>query len=346
MKRFLFFAASAIALFASCQKTVVNYQTDPQEIALFAVNKTVTKAPVQGTVFLTDDNMRVSAYLSKADDNESNIGEYFSNILYQGNNASPNEYWVGGQYWPLFNSTINFLAITEIGGSVDNTDVAFGSTAYAEASLSNNNAYSQNDLMFAVGQGVTNGNGTYSAVGMQFKHALSWINFAFKSNIADVITVNSVELTAKYNGVLAVSFNEYNSAVPLTENAVSANWLTANLDENRVQKVPKVDYTGEQGDVVLPASISTDPFAAYGGGLLVVPGNFDSRQFVINYKVKMKDSEGNPADKTFKYTYPVNNEWGMGKKYTYNINITLDEIEVNPSVTDWASEDALDVPLK
>lgn len=119
-----------------------------------------------------------------------------------------------------------------------------------------------------------------------------------------------------------------------------------NFDENKVQNVSAVDYTGEQGDVVLPASTQGDPFAAYGGGLLVVPGDFASRQFVINYKVKMKDSEGNPVDKAFKYTYPVDEEWKMGKKYTYNINITLDEIEGDPFVTDWAPQAATDVPLK
>jgi hypothetical protein len=67
MKKFLFFAASAIALFASCQKTEINYQNGPQEIALFAVNKTATKAPVANNVFLNDDNMDVVAYLSAGD---------------------------------------------------------------------------------------------------------------------------------------------------------------------------------------------------------------------------------------------------------------------------------------
>ena len=84
MKRFLFFAASAIALFASCQKTVVNYEGTPQEIAVFAVNKVATKAPVVGTTFDSDDQLRVSAYLAAEDDNNTaNVGSYFENILFK-----------------------------------------------------------------------------------------------------------------------------------------------------------------------------------------------------------------------------------------------------------------------
>ena len=87
MKKFLFFAASAIALFASCQKTEINYQNGPQEIALFAVNKTATKAPVVGDDYLISDDMQVTAYLAKVDAataglDDNPIGYYFTDVTF------------------------------------------------------------------------------------------------------------------------------------------------------------------------------------------------------------------------------------------------------------------------
>lgn len=340
MKKFIFLAAAATMLFAACNKTEVVYSGEPQEIAMYAVSKVATKAPVAGTAFNTEDNMRVSAYLAAAPGNDANVGEYFKNIKFTDTGA----YWTGGQYWPLFKSTINFMAVTETGGKVDNTTVAFGSTAYAEATLAANNAFAQNDLMYAVGQGSTDGTGNYNAVPMKFHHALSWVNFAFKSNLDGVITVKSVELTAKYNGVLALTFADYNTTTTLAADAKpAAEWLAANLEDNKAQLVPNADHNAQMAAVTLSSAAT---YAPYGGGLMVVPGNFADRKFVITYDVKSVDAEGNPVNKEFTYTYPVAQEWEMAKKYTYNINITLDEIEIDPSVEAWDPQAATEVELK
>ena len=332
MKRFFFLAVAATAMFAACNKTEVVPTYDAQEIAVFAVNKVATKSPVSGDNFLAADEMRVSAYLAAAPGNESNVGEYFSNIKFADSNTDG--LWTGGQYWPLFGSTLNFLAVTEKGGNVDNTTVSFGSTAYAEASLTGNNVFNQNDLMYAIGKGTTNGAGNYAAVDMIFRHSLAWVNFAFKSNIANVITVKSIALTAKYNGVLALSFPEYNRVEAFTNAALTATWPEAYLDDNKVQLVPSAGYDAAMTSVTL----STDSFEVYGGGLMVVPGAFAGRQFVITYDILSVDANGNDVNKEFTYTYPVSQNWEMGKKYTYNINITLDEIEVDPEVADWTPE--------
>ena len=319
--------------FAACNKTEVVYPEGPQEISFTAVSKVATKAPVAGTTFSTDDNMRVSAYLSKAVGNETNVGNYFSDILFEGDNGTPDEYWVGGQYWPLFPSTVNFLAITEKGGGINNTTTTFGTPAASSATvtLANNNAFAQNDLMYAVGQGVTDGSGPYDAVSMKFNHALSWINFSFKSNIANKITVKSVKLTAAYDGELAVDFSEYASQIALTSDAVTATWTPDAVEE---QFAPNSGYTAENGNVVLVAAATAYP---YGGGLLVVPGTYTGRKFVISYQVDGKD---------FTYTYPVSQTWEQGKKYTYNVTMTLNEIKITPSITDWTTvTPATEVPL-
>lgn len=339
MKKFIFLAAAATMLFAACNKTEVVYSGEPQEIAMYAVSKVATKAPVAGTTFNTEDNMRVSAYLAAAPGNATNVGEYFSNIKF----TDTGDYWTGGQYWPLFKSTINFMAVTETGGKVDNTTVAFTSTQNATATLAANNAFAQNDLMYAIGQGSTDGTGNYNAVPMKFHHALSWVNFAFKSNLDGVITVKSVELTAKYNGVLNLTFTEYNSTTALTAEKPVAEWPTADLDENKAQLVPNADHNAQMEAVTLSSAAS---YAPYGGGLMVVPGDFADRKFVIAYDVKSVDAEGNLVNKGFTYTYPVTQEWEMAKKYTYNINITLNEIEIDPTVEAWDPQTATEVELK
>ena len=86
MKKIFLIAASAMMVLASCTKVVINYPEDaqPQEIAMFAVNKSATKAPVGGAVegatFPTDYNMMVAAYLVSGTGNTT-PGEYFTNKI-------------------------------------------------------------------------------------------------------------------------------------------------------------------------------------------------------------------------------------------------------------------------
>ena len=129
MKKVLCFAAAAMTLFASCQKTeiVSNNNDGPQEISLFAINKTATKTPVDGEKFQTTDKMNVVAYL--ADGNGATAGNFFSATTFTGKEivTGSGEYiWTGtpARYWPLSTSTINFLAVTENGGNVDGNTAA------------------------------------------------------------------------------------------------------------------------------------------------------------------------------------------------------------------------------
>ena len=80
MKKILLIAASAMMLLASCTKVNVNYPDNgqPQEIAMFAVNKSATKAPVKDAAFPTNFNMMVSAYLVRGTANTTTAGEYFN----------------------------------------------------------------------------------------------------------------------------------------------------------------------------------------------------------------------------------------------------------------------------
>ncbi len=340
MKKVLYFAAAAMVLFAGCQKTEVVYDNDgPQEIALFAVNKVATKAPVEGTDF-TGNDMRVSAYLYESDNELESEDHYFSNILFtKGTNT-----WTGGQYWPLSKVSMNFMAVT-LGGKegLNTTDnVSFNEdndafTVTLDPPSTNTEpaeTWNQPDLMYATGNGSNLGNGSNaSAIDMVFNHALAWVNFAFKANTAN-ITINSVSLNAHYNGTFTVTATNFDNGNTFN---VTPSW--ANKADEFEKLVPNEDYTAEQ--TAWTGVNNATEYNAFGGGLLVVPSNptGDNPYFVINYTVTQSTAAGGTENRTYQYKHPLTNTvWEAGKKYTYNINISLNEIEVDPSVTEWDTD--------
>lgn len=338
MKKVLCFAAAAMALFASCQKTEVVYDNDdPQEIALFAVNKVATKAPVTGEDFLKDDNMRVSAYLAAV--TGSTPASYFENILFEGDNETE-ERWVGGQYWPLSDATLNFLAVTQKGGGVAATSEFAYTTPNKgtfTVTVENNEAFNQSDVMYAAATAIKTGN-TAADAALKFNHALAWINFQFKTNVdEDIIKVNSITLHAKYNGTLTVTDANYNRT---SGNAtLTAEWDDAVVDNTNIvdQLVPNNANTAAAGELVLDKDETVQP---YGNGLLVVPTTDAdyNNSFEISYSIMQSKTDGSTAYVDYTYNHVLNADWEMGKKYTYNITLNLHEIKVNPSVADWDTD--------
>lgn len=326
MKRFFFLAVAATAMLAACNKTEIVPTGDAQEISFVAVNKVATKVPVDGYTFSDDDNMAVAAYIVEG----TTRNNFFGYTLFAKEVGA--EYWTGqpARYWPLTTSKINFLAVTEVGGGVDNTSVTFDSSNYASgasAVLTGNQNYDQNDLMFAVGQGTHNQNNEYSAVSMVFKHALSWINFKLSSAAPTEyqIQVNSITLNgATYNGTLTLDNTTFNKTAVPTITGVTATW--SDKDPIASVYVPNADGTDKAAPIIL-----TSDSQLFGNGLLVVPDHY-ATSFTINYTLTQGDGTANIYDYT--YTLPTG-AWEMAKKYFYNIHITLSEIEVTPSIADW-----------
>ena len=328
----IFFIAAAVMAFAACNKTEIVPTGDAQEISFVAVNKVATKVPVDGTAFQNYDNMAIAAYIVEG----TNPNDFFCYTFFERNS---NNLWSGkpARYWPLTTSKINFLAVTENGGNVDNTKVEFNPVEnYASAAtvtLAGNAVSDQNDLMFAAGQGTHTQGGAYNAVPMVFKHALAWINFTVKTSTPAVdnatnkgctIQVNSITLnTAVFDGTLKLTNPQFNTTGTVATANVDAKWTCA---APASIKVPNAYGTADANAVVL----DSDP-ESFGNGLLVVPDGY-AGSFTINYTLTQEDGTANTYDYT--YNLPAGT-WEMAKKYFYNINITLSEIEVTPSITDW-----------
>lgn len=332
MKKFFFLAVAATAMLAACNKTEIVPTGELQEISFVSVNKVATKVPVTGNQFLDNDNMAVAAYIVDG----TKPANFFGYTLFEKEAGAT--YWTGqpARYWPLTTSTINFLAVTEKGGNVDNTTVKFDETTPASkavVTLAGNATNDQNDLMYAAGTGTHNQGSEYDAVSMVFKHALAWINFQIKTSTPAyneeakqgcTIRVNSITLnSAVVNGTLTLENSQCTTNVANETGKVIATWKTGdpvNL------AVPRADGKTTADGVTL-----TDKYQLFGNGLLVVPDGY-AGSFTINYTLTQSDNTANTYDYT--YNLPAG-KWEMAKKYFYNINITLSEIEVNPSVTEW-----------
>lgn len=360
MKKVLCFAAAALTLFAACQKTTVVYDnSEPQEIAVFAVNKTATKAPVAGAIFPTDYNMQVAAYLAAGDDVVTS-GDYFDGTTFTKGTGQTN--WAGGKYWPVSAATLNFLAvapqveasataaedetagatITTVFGTIPTATAAEGgdetpkATNYVSKSVTTvtNNDVNQYDVMYAVERATKGAGSAPSTVGMTFNHAYAWLDFKFsKTNNetgAPTIKINSVTVNGvATDGTLTVTVSNYNA----TEGdfTASQSW-TSSVDSDGIV-VPAVTDT----DQILTndENLNTTPTQYY-NGLLLIPEH-PMTSFVINYTTTVGG-----MDHTFNYTYtaPSTLTWTAGYKYTYDIKMSFSQIEVSPSVSTWEDYDA------
>lgn len=207
-------AASAMMILASCSKTEVVYQDqDPQEIGFFSIVKKQTKAANSTTTF-NHSNMIVAAYLAAVEGGTPS--DYFNGTVFTKANGAT--YFTGGKYWPLQTATLNFLAVAPETETTSNVATVFGDGRANFASLATvtvaNNNDAQTDVMYAAGKGTnTKVNSAIPAVDMQFKHALAWVNFAFKTTSTDGVTIqiNKVTVTAPFDGEFTVTNAKYNS---------------------------------------------------------------------------------------------------------------------------------------
>lgn len=324
MKKIFLIAASAMMVFASCTKVNVNYPDNgqPQEIALFSVNKNMVKG---GPVTTADFNypMQVAAYLAQADG--ATPGEYFDGTTFSDPDPNDaNKVWTGSRYWPISTATINFFAVAPQNGTCTTAFAALttGQNSVKVATTTvTNNATNQYDVMYALDQGKHTAGGDYNEVTMTFKHALSLITYS-SGTLENGVTINSVTLNDVYfdgTGTFTVPQAKYTST---TENDVVSTSVT-----------PTWEATGDVANKEI------------GTGILVVPNTYDYSATAANPSLTINYSVGSF---TYNYTYtlPAANTpvtWAPGTKYNYKISISLSQIEIKPVVEEWGT--ATDIPV-
>lgn len=342
MKKYLLLASVAALAFTSCSDQSTEFVGDSavakqtREITFAPIAKPTTRAAVDGTAFPTTLDMMVTAYQVEA--TGGSAGVYFDATQYKyqyvgGSASGSGSYWGGdpAKYWPLTPAYINFLAIANANAN-NTTGVTWGTDKADQVTIvMSDNSSAQHDLMYARGDGAVTQSGNVltfpDKVDMQFKHAQAWIDFKVKANstVETAITINSITLTgAKYNGTYTVTHTAYNAK---TGQGVAGAWSALGAAQN----IPVPGWS---------ATALTTSFATVGNGLMIVPddaatGDFTS--FTINYTFD---------GKTYEYTYtPASTQVEQAKHYIYEINFTLHEIYINPTVTDWADQSATSVEI-
>jgi hypothetical protein len=310
-KLFVFMSVTALAL-VSCVKTQVVYTGNPEsrEIAFSPLAQNATKAGASTATsgFPTDSSFYLAAYVA------GNPGyDHFDKTVFSYNSGT----WKGGQYWPIDEVTLNFLAITKQGNA---PTVNFGTgetpanfVSQVVAVLSNNKPKndSQHDLMFAYNRSSTKN----SPVTLEFKHALAWVYFTARSNAGSAITITGITLNgAKYSGTATIALSNYSS--PSETLSHTLTWGPLGSAENVA--VPGIS-----------SQVLTTSAADCGDGLMVVPDptNDSFTSFTVNYTMNghAYSKVVTPDSKTLTY----------GHKYVYDIEISLSEISVTATVSDW-----------
>lgn len=335
MKKVLIISAVAALALVSCAKVTDQYVGAPEsrEIAFKAVTTPNTKAAVEGTQVPDNQTIYVAAYQAAPLISGSGAN-YFDKTAFTGTNATT---WKGGKFWPLAEATLNFSAVT--GDGLNTNDISFAadlSTATVDYRTTATGAYSelsQVDIMYSAAQGSVTLSGSntlvFPNVGMTFAHPLSLIKFAVKGNSTTeitggtgAITVNSIKLNgAKYTGQLDITVS--NSTASASVPTASHSWSNIGSIVNDVAVPNLTDYALGSKDSYYSGAAG----AQY--SLLVIPGAI--RSFDITFTVNGKQY-------TYRY-YPQGSDADYavlaGKKYVFQINFKLHEIEIVPTVTDY-----------
>ena len=342
MKKNLFFLAAAAVALASCtsddtiaENSAALSNQQQKEISLFAVNQKATRAAVQGATFPTTNTMEVSAY-----ETSPTAGDYFekTTFSYQYLNGAVDathnpSYWGGNtpRYWPLGAASLNFFAVSGAGVAANDITIAseLASAAVSYTSAKSYSETTQSDIMYAFDRqsvGVDGNTLTFPAVNMQFKHALALIKFQVKAGNAasEAINITSIVINgAKYTGSLALSNNAAAAKAASGDVATTVTWTP---DEAVNNVTVNNSAIGALDDAAFkPADGGAEGTWACA---MIVPGTGNGiSNFVINYTLN---------GKAYSYTYnPSLANTVAGTVYTYQITMTLHEIQVNPSVSEW-----------
>lgn len=302
---------AAIVALAACTKTEVIRTKGQSEIAFKAYSGVVTKAPVEAGPFSETMNMGVNAWFAQTgEETPATVQKYFV----------ATEFLKDGTYWacsnPKYYPTTGFLdftAYSPYGTNVAQTTVT-DELNYLYTMTDNKS--SQTD--FLVSEFLRNAKeGT--AHTLNFKHALSMVEIKIKANIVNWITVNKVTITnVNQAGTAKVLYSNREKVFP------TIIWTATGTAEDFVLKK----------DQAITAEYAVYQDATLKHNILVVPTSTADKSIKINYTMK---KEGETEAITVEHSIGLGDagKWEPSKKYIYQLNMTFDEIELNPVVVDW-----------
>lgn len=359
MKKIALIAAMSLAALVSCTKNeTAPSVTDQQEITFASpVVGVSTKVPTYGLLsgdYPTTQTFNVWAWYSEKDtyDGEGEVKKYMTNVTvaYDSKNFNDAEDENGAwaptptYYWPK-NGKLTFDAYSP-------TELKNEATVECDASkgltigdytvpttleqqidvLYSNRAADKVSTKFTAGT-------TYEGVDIVFNHALAAVAFTIKQSEAypaGTIKVQEIVINALSNGNFA-----HNITYP---GGTAAPAWTGQQTPAEYKALACADYENS----VQPVNAE----GAAGATVLVLPQEFtvdNDVTITVNYYIKNQNEDAllqkavfhlkDVANQSGKYQSdqsPVTvDEWEMGKKYTYNLTIGLDDIFFAPTITEW-----------
>lgn len=403
MKKILFVAASAVLLAAGCQKTeIINPVGEPSMVFSTGLNK-LTKAygtadaEEEGMVNLQAQDFRVWAFTNYADEiNEVAVGDVYDhmanlNVGYsvvkdESGTVSSGSWGTKKQYyWPGAKKNLMFYAISGVDCGEDLSETTAVDVNSTEKTIDVPN-FTVNpktpnvDLMVA---DVVDQHQADKEVNLNFRHALSKVEFLFKTAKSDdlrVLVQNIVVEDLVANGDLAVTLDEANKDEK-KENANDTEEVTSTVYPvvfawEATEGSTPVDFTDDYAVEYTAWSWgegenATNKIELIAGGEPVDPTtaeNFDTTAMELENEAKpfatwlMIPQE--ITGKKVKVTYIINSrqfeaifaldheslqnadkvaEWGTNQYVRYVVTLTPNVISFNPTVTPWEDKDDINM---
>lgn len=251
-------------------------------------------------------------------------------------------------YWPK-GGKLTFFAYSLNSNTVHNqdyTDTFFycenDENAYGISGILNLDTHPNTDFLVAdIAKDKTTNESNYNFTGVPtlFKHRLSRIKFAVKKK-ADyanaTITLNSITFNKLINGMTYTQFHKSGDGF--------SEYMNTDRASRSIQEYTKTDVKVASTEFV-PIPDTNEVRYIY------IPQNFkditDADKIAtieVKYTVTLKKGTSE-TDKGISETYTkilnvkdIFDNWEIGKRYTFNLIFSLDEIKWAPAVGDWENE--------
>lgn len=313
----------ALGVLSSCA-TNETFMPETTEIGFNAVTGNATKAILSAGTLPTTASFDVWGFYSNdgsfAEFSDNSLSNFMSGLTIEwtsGNDESRPEAWRNKDkyyYWPT-TGVIGFYALYPSGlNGVQKPEFKGRGLQIDDYTIDITSKYT--DLMYA----YTMGTNRTTALPIQFKHALSQIEFKVKleENYPDVefyvekIELQNVDLQATFNYVQPSSVS-----------------IWTNNTDNQTESL-------KYSDESIKLSSETQ---VYSSAMVMLPQQLsraDTAETAISILYKMVQADGTIMDGTMvKVISTLQPSWEQSTKYVYTLNFNLNEITFNPEITDW-----------
>lgn len=342
---------SAVAALAACSKNEVVPAVSGENVEISYKVAPRTKADPQA--FDTKNVFASWAYYlpngKSWDANRTEAKEYISNSEISFNDGvwkdkDISHYWPNGGSLTFFAYSLNSSSLTNKFGTdthftcenYDNPETHV--SQYGISGMLNLDTHPNTDFLvadIAIDKNAHENIYNFNGVPTLFKHKLSRVKFAVKKKSdypGATITLNSITFKNLVNGMTYTQYRkeEAKGLIP--------DYISDFGASRSTQEYTKTDFK-------VSSSTSFDPVPdANEVRYIYIPQDFKSVEeegkiATIEVKYTVTDKEG--ISKTYTRTLKVKDifdSWKIGKRYTFNLMFSLNEINWAPAVGDWENE--------